>query len=162
MALTEPLEVLLPALEQLIPLEGELSLGVECGILELSETVTLRMEEEKAELERKGVTVTLDLPLSPAELEPLPSALLLLRNGDFILDGQNATIQITLPPDTSGALCAALVPQIEGLGMTFAESQAELTITDGRFRSVKLNAGGEVPFLVTTIPLSFSAELKLP
>ena len=153
---------LLPALEQLIPLEGELSLGVECGILELSETVLLRMDESKAELERKGVTVTLDLPVSPAELEPLPAALLLLRNGDFILDGQNASIRITLPPETAGALCAALVPQIEGLDMTFAESQAELTITDGRFRTVTLNAGGEVPFLVTTIPLSFSAELKLP
>ena len=162
MALTEPLEVLLPALEQLIPLEGELALGVECGILELSETVTLRMDTQKAELERKGVIVTLDLPVSPAELEPLPAALLLLRNGDFILDGKNASIRTTLPPEASGALCAALVPQIEGLGMTFSESQAELTITDGRFRTVKLNAGGEVPFLVTTIPLSFSAELKLP
>ena len=162
MALTEPLEVLLPALEQLIPLEGELSLGVECGILELSETVLLRMDESKAELERKGVTVTLDLPMSPAGLEPLPSALLLLRNGDFILDGQDARIRITLPPETSGALCAALVPQIEGLGMTFAEGEAELTITGGHIRTVTLHTGGEVPFLVTTIPLSFSAELKLP
>lgn len=162
MALTEPLEVLVPALEQLIPLEGELSLGVECGILELTETVLLRMDESKAELERKGVTVTLDLPMSPAGLEPLPAALLLLRNGDFILDGQDARIQITLPPETSGALCSALVPQIEGLDMTFAEGEAELIITGGHLRAVTLNTGGEVPFLVTTIPLSFSAELKLP
>ena len=162
MELTKPLEVLLPALEDLLPLEGQLTLGVESGILKLSETVLLRMDGEKAELERTGVAVAIDLPMTPESVQPLGAALLLLRHGEFLLDGDDAQITLTLPPETTGAVCTALVPQIESLGMTFKESTATLTIRDGSVKTAVLNAGGEVPFLVATIPLSFTAELNIP
>lgn len=162
MALTEPLEVLLPALENLLPLEGELTLGVESGILKLSESVLLRMDKTKAELERKGVAVAIDLPMAPAELEPLPAALLLLRHGDFQLDETNAQAEVKLPAEITGAVCTTLVPQMETLGMTFGESTAVLRISGGELRNVTLSTEGEVPFLVTTIPLSFHAELNIP
>ena len=158
----EPLELLIPALEGLLPLEGDLTLGVESGILKLEETVKLRLSSEKAELERKGVIVTMDLPVEPAALEPVGAALLLLRNGDFIISGRDAEINITLPPETTGLLCAALVPEIGNLGMTFGESKAVVSIQDGALSTVTLSAAGEVPFLVTTIPLSFRAELNIP
>ena len=162
MDIREPLELLIPALEGLLPLEGDLTLGVESGILKLEETVKLRLSSEKAELERKGVIVTLDLPVEPATLEPMGAALLLLRNGDFLISGSDAEINITLPPETTGQLCAALVPEIGNLGMTFGESKAVVSIQDGALSTVTLSAAGEVPFLVTTIPLSFHAELNIP
>ena len=162
MDIREPLELLLPALEGLIPLEGDLTLGVESGILKLEETVKLRLSSEKAELERKGVIVTLDLPVEPAALEPVGAALLLLRNGDFLISGRDAEIKVTLPPETTGQLCAALVPELGNLGMTFGESKAVVSIQDGALSTVTLTAAGEVPFLVTTIPLSFRAELNIP
>ena len=162
MALTELLEVLIPALEALLPLEGELTLSVESGILKLSEDVLLRVDAEKAELERKGVAMAIELPSAPGALEPLPAALMLLRHGEFILDGSSARIEIGLPSETTGAICTALVPQSENLGIAFDESQAMLSIDGGRLSAVTLTAGGEVPFLVTTIPLSFHAELKIP
>ena len=162
MNLREPLELLLPALEKLIPLEGDLTLGVESGILKLEETVKLRLSSEKAELERKGVIVSLDLPVESAALEPLEAALLLLRNGDFLIRGSDAEIHVTLPPEATGQLCAMLVPELGSLGMTFGESNAVVSIQDGELSAVTLTAGGEVPFLVTTIPLSFQAELNIP
>ena len=162
MDIREPLELLIPALEELQPLDGDLTLGVESGILKLEETVKLRLSSEKAELERKGVIVTLDLPVEPAALEPVGAALLLLRNGDFLISGRDAEIKVTLPPETTGQLCAALVPELGNLGMTFGESKAVVSIQDGSLSAVTLTASGEVPFLVTMIPLSFHAELNIP
>jgi hypothetical protein len=158
----EPLELLIPALEELLPLEGDLTLGVESGILKLEETVKLRLSSERAELERKGVIVSLGFPVEPAALEPLGAALLLLRNGDFLISGRDTEIKVTLPPETTGQLCAALVPELGNLGMTFGESKAVVSIQDGVLSTVTLTAAGEVPFLVTTIPLSFHAELNIP
>ena len=162
MDIREPLELLLPALEELLPLEGDLTLGVESGILKLEETVKLRLSSEKAELERKGVIVTLDLPVEPATLEPLGAALLLLRNGDFLIDDSDAQIHVTLPPEATDQLCAALVPELENLGFAFGESKAVVSIQGGKLSAVTLSAAGEVPFLATTIPLSFHAELNIP
>ena len=161
MALSEPLGILLPALESLIPLEGDLTLGVDCGILKLEETVKLRMDAEKAELERKGVIVTLDLPMKPGELEPLGAALLLLHSGEFTIDGSNAEIVLTLSQEITEQLCTALVPQIGELGMTFAQSRATVSIAEDKLTTAGLQANGEVPFLLGTIPLSFAAELNI-
>ena len=58
--------------------------------------------------------------------------------------------------------CAALVPELENLGFAFGESKAVLSIQGGKLSAVTLSAAGEVPFLVTTIPLSFHAELNIP
>ena len=162
MDIREPLELLIPALEELLPLEGDLTLGVESGILQLEERVRLRLSSEKAELVRKGVIVSLDLPMDTAALEPLGAALLLLRNGDFLIEGSDAQIHVTLPPEATDQLCAALVPELENLGFAFEESKTVLSIQGGKLSAVTLSAAGEVPFLVTTIPLSFHAELNIP
>lgn len=162
MSLEDPLNVLLPAMENLLPLEGELTLGIECGILELSETVRLRMDETSAEIQRKGVTVKLDLPMEPSTLEPLGAVLLLLRNGDYQADGNGATVTLTLPPEETASICAALVPQTEDLSLTFEESRLTLAIAGGKLQTVSLTAGGSVPMVITTIPLTFRAELQIP
>ena len=161
MPIQEPLELLVPALEQLLPLEGDLTLGVESGILKLEESVKLRLGSEKAELERKGVIVTLDLPVEPAAMEPLGAALLLLRNGEFSITGTDAEIEVTLPPETTGQVCAALVPEIGNFSMTFGESQAVISIREGKVSEITLTAAGEVPILVASIPLSFHAYLNI-
>ena len=162
LSLEEPLNVLLPAMEDLLPLAGDLTLGIECGILELSETVKLRMDETSAEIQRKGVTVTLDLPMEPSKLEPLGAVLLLLRNGDYQSNDKGATVTLTLPPEETASICAALVPQTGDLSLTFEESRLSLEIADGKLQNVSLTAGGSVPLIVTTIPLTFHAEVQIP
>lgn len=162
MSLEEPLAALLPAMDGLLPLVGDLTLGVECGILVLSETVKLRMDETSAEIQRKGVTVALDLPMEPSKLEPLSAVLLLLRNGDYQANDNGATVTLTLPPKETASICAMLVPQTEGLDLSFEESRLSLTIAGGKLQNVTLTAGGSVPVVITTIPLTFHAELQIP
>ena len=161
MALSEPLEVLLPAAEELLPLSGELELGVDCGILELSETVGFRLDDTKAELERKGVIVTIDLPDELSGMDPAVLALLLLRDGEFTREGNASIFRVTLPAETTDRLCAALVPQVGDLGIGFDGSEAVLSIQEGRLTSISLTAEGAVPFLVTTIPVAFHADLTI-
>lgn len=162
MPITEPLEIFLPALQNLLPLHGELSLSVECGILNVSDTAILRVNAEGAELERNGSTSTLPIPEAFSGADPAALALLLLRNGSFTLNGSSADIQIDLPPETTGQLCTALIPRLADLGITLGNSQALLRIQNGRLSSVTLTADGEVPFLLTTIPVSFQGALTIP
>lgn len=160
--LTEPLQLLLPALENLLPLQGDLTLGVECGILNLSESAVLCMDGKTARLERNGVTAELALPGGASNANPIALALMLLRNGTFTREGNTARFDITLPADSTDTLCTSLVPQLTDLGIRFGESHAVLTIEDAAIRSVAMTAGGEVPFLITTIPVAFRAELLIP
>jgi hypothetical protein len=157
MALTEPLGVLLPALEAMIPMTGELKLGVECGILNISDSGTLHITQDQMVLKRRDT----ELSFPMQDVQPLPAALMLLRHGDFSIDGQNATATVLLPPEATAALCTALVPQIKDLGMTFPESRATLTIVGGKVTGADLRVEAEVPFIVTTIPLTFTAELNI-
>ena len=157
MALTEPLRALLPALEAMIPTTGELKLSVDCGILNISDSGTLHVTQEQMILKRRDTELTFPMQ----NVQPLPAALLLLRHGDFSIDGQDAAVTVLLPPEATAALCTALVPQIESLGMTFPESRATLTIVGGKVTAADLRVEAEVPFLVTTIPLTFTAELNI-
>lgn len=161
MLLSEPLRILLPALQNLLPLRGNLTLGVECGILNLSETVVLRMDEEKAELERKGTTIPLPLSGDLSQSDPAVLVLILLRNGTFSRDEASAEIRLDLPPEITNSLCTTLVPQIQNLDIEFGGSQAVLTFRDSALQSVTMTAQGEVPFLVATIPVAFRAELTI-
>ena len=157
MALTEPLGALLPALESMIPMTGELKLRVDCGILNISDSGTLHLDEEQMVLKRRET----ELSFPMQDVQPLPAALLLLRHGDFSIDGQDAAVTVLLPSEITAALCTALVPQIESLGMTFPESRATLTIVGGKVTAADLRVEAEVPFIVTTIPLTFPAELNI-
>ena len=162
MPITKPLELLLPALQNLLPLRGELTLGVECGILNLAETAVLHMDGETAELERSDVTVTLPLPDTISHADPAALALLLLRSADLTHDGGMAQFDVILSAEATNTLCSSLVPRLAELGISFTESRVTMAITKNRISSVLLTADGEVPFLITTIPVSFRAELMIP
>lgn len=159
--LTEPLNVLLPALEQLLPLEADVELGVECGILSLSETADLTIENGKAALIREGIILELALPAELSELSPAAGALLFLRSGEFSREGSAAAFRVSLPAEATAELVGQLVPQAAELGITFKSSKAVLHIMDKRLTRVTLTAEGSVPFLFTTIPVSFAATFDI-
>lgn len=161
MLLTEPLEVLLPAAEALLPLTGDLKLGVSCGILEVSETVQLTLQDGKAALTRKSKSLDLELPMDLSDLSPVAMAALLLREGEFTRSSDGAVFTVNLPADAATDLLEALVPQAADLGITLGDSVLTLCITADRLTSASLSAEGSVPFLFTTIPVDFSAELTV-
>ena len=161
MSLAEPLEMLLPAAEKLLPLSGDLKLGISCGILDLSETVQLQATNGKAVLTRKGKSLNLELPVELSHLSPLAMSALLLREGEFTRTECGAQFTVNLSADAATGLLTALVPQAADLGITLDNSTLCLQITKGCLSSADLTAGGSVPFLFTTIPVDFTAELTI-
>ena len=161
MSILEPLEVLLPAFENLLPLEGDLDLGISCGILELSETVRLAVSDGNATITRDGIIIDLALPGEVSELSPAAAALLLLRDGQFTRQEDTADLSVSLSGDTTAAILEALVPQAAGLGITLEHSTLSLRIQAGKLTSAAISADGTVPFLITTIPVAFSAALTI-
>lgn len=159
MSLMEPLDVLLPAMEQLLPLSGQLDLGITSGILELSETVGLTIDGDKASITREGIILDLTLPAELSAGSPAAIAAMLLRDGEMTRDGDSTRFTVTLPGVTTTALLESLVPQATGLGISFAESTMVLTVTSGQLTAASISAEGSVPFLFTTIPVAFSANL---
>ena len=161
MPLSEPLEVLLPALKGLLPLQGDLTLGVECGILKLKETVLFRMNRTTAEVEQKGAVLSIDLPASFSGTDPALLGILLLRSGTYAHEDGTARFQVILSGEFATGLLEALVPQAAALGIRLESSILSLQIQEGRLSVASIFSEGSVPFLITTIPVDFSAELRV-
>ena len=159
--LTEPLEVLFPAFSNLMPLHADVTLGVECGILTLSETVGLSVDETGAALTRNGETVPLSLPEELTQADPAVLTLALLRSGSFSRSGDAAEFRIPIPAEQLAGPASALLPQLEALGIDFQDGELVLKIEGERLTRMELTASGQVPFLLTTIPLRFTAEFHI-
>lgn len=161
MALTEPLELLIPALSDLMPLQADVTLGVECGILTLSETVGLSFDGDSASLTRNGETVPLTLPEGLEKADPAVLALALLRSGSFSRSGDAAEFRVPIPAEQLSAPAFELLPQLEALGIDFQDGVLVLRIQGEKLVRMDLSASGQVPFLLTTIPLRFTAEFHI-
>lgn len=156
MPLTKPLELLMPALENLLPLTGALELSISCGILEVSEGVRLEVSRDQAALIREGVRMELSMPQGTDALSPAALAVLILRDGEFSEPG---LVRLKLSGDVGTDMLEALVPQAAGLGIRLEESELTLHIEADCLTRAEISAAGTVPFLITTIPVAFSALL---
>ncbi len=160
-SLEEPLNAIFPALKQLSVIRANVRLGVECGLLNLSEAAELTVENGTAVLTREGVEYRLALPQDWQELSPIAAGLAVLKHGEFRQEGERALFRLALPPEEAAALCQELVPPLAELGLTFDTAYAELCVTAGRLDTVTLTAGGQVPFLITQIPITFTGEFQI-
>lgn len=159
LSLAEPLEVLLPATEHLVPLSGDLKLSISSGILELSEKMQLTLHTNKATLDQKGKI--LEIPLDLSDLSPIALTTMLLRDSEFTQIDDGAQFIMVLPSDVATDLLGTLVPQAAELGISLGSSKITLRITGEYLRSVVLTANGSVPFWFTTIPVDVSAKLTI-
>lgn len=161
MILTEPLSAILPALDGIFPLRAETKLTVECGILNISETVDLTLTETQAELVRDGITVTLSLPETMKNIPPAALGLYLLATADFVPTADGAVFTVPIPPEMSKAMLSSLVPQAAELDITFTPGEAVLTLSGGKIDTLSLTADGTIPVLIAELPLSFRAEFDI-
>ena len=161
MALTEPMNAILPALDCLFPLRAETKLTVECGILNISETVDLTLTETQAELVRNGITVTLSLPETMKDVPPAALGLYLLATADFAPTAGGSVFTIPIAPEMSKTMLSSLVPQASELDITFSPGEAVLTLAGGKLNSLSLAAEGTIPVLIAELPLSFRAEFDI-
>ena len=160
-SLSEPLDALMPAMEQLLPLSGKLKLEVSSGILKLSDTMDLTVAGRELTLSDKGKQIDLTLPQDFSDFPPAALGLLALRNGTFSIEDAAATVTIDLPGEAVTVLVESLVPQTADLGVTFKSGKLVLNIAGGRLTGASVSAKGSVPFLFSTIPLNFSAMLTV-
>jgi hypothetical protein len=161
MELTQPLNTAMTAMNQLFPLSSELTLGLECGILNLHETVGFYMNENQAILDRDGVQITMELPRIMSEFPAEALSLFLLRHGAYSVQDGTASFTVTLPADATADFVARMIPQAANLGIQFRESEALLTIQYGKLTRAVIQANGTIPFLVTELDLAFTADFAI-
>lgn len=161
MSILEPLEILFPVMEDLFPVAGDLNLRISCGILNLTETVHLTVDAKTATVTKGPIVMDLKLPAALSELNPAAGVMLLLGSGEFIHEGESVRISMILPPQTTVDLLEALVPQAADLGICLERSTLSLEIRNKNLTAASISAAGTVPFLITTIPVEFSADLTV-
>ncbi len=158
-SLSQPLNAILPAVEQLDHLTADANFGVACGILNLTESAQVTLENGTVTLSRSGVEYKLSLPLT--ELSPVLAGLAVLKHGEFRQSGAETSFRFDLPPEEAAEVCAQLVPQLSELGVTFDTATAEIAILSERLQTITLSAAGNIPFVITEIPIAFTAEFHI-
>lgn len=162
-ALTEVLEPLLPAAAELArkdTLAGDLTVTVDCGILTVDETFRAEYDPTAGRLllETGYASIPVTLPRTEVPLSPAVLPVLLLRNGDMIRTAEGAQWRIALEPELTKALCVALIPEMAELDLEFSAMEARILVAGGAFSAASLHAGGEIPFLMTKIPISLTVD----
>lgn len=164
--LLEPLEPLLPAIQALSEREtvsGDLNVTVDCGVLTIDETLEMEFASANGtvHLRRGGLHVPLELPELEMLLSPAALPLVLLRNGTFTRTGDVCQWRIDVEPALTESLFTALIPELAQWDLDFARMEAQLLVADGSFQTVTISGSGEIPFLVTTIPITVTMALTL-
>lgn len=157
-AISEPYSVLMNVLGIWKYYTYDATLSIECGILDLTQSGKLHMLSDEATLEYEGYTLTFRLPEQMVSIDPTTAAIAVLHGAEYSVEGGASHFRMTLPADITAEFATKLLPQAADLGIAFEQCDAEMTVTDGKLTSITIRASGSVPFLLTTIPLTFSAE----
>lgn len=162
-ALTEVLEPLISAAADLSArqtLEGALTVAVDCGILTVDETFRAVYDPAKGTLLLKTeyAEIPVTLPQTETPLSPAVLPMLLLRSGAMTETDEGCVWDIALEPELTKELCTALIPELADLDLSFSAMEAQILVRGGAFASASLTAGGEIPFLMTEIPISLTIE----
>ena len=160
-SILEPLEPLRPAIAALGEREtiaGNLSIALDCGVLTVDDTLQAQYTPSDGTLllSRGGIQVPVELPELRGSLSGAALPMLLLRNGTFSETADGWQCVVDVEPDVTKALCCALIPELAELDFEFARMEARILIRDGVFRSVTLGGNGEIPFLMTSIPIGLT------
>lgn len=157
----EPLEPLMPAVTALTEhasIAGDLTVALDCGVLTVDETLQAEytVADGTLHLRRGGIHVPVELPALDEFLSPAVLPMLLLRNGEFSERADGWLCTVDVEPELTRELCCALIPELAELDFAFTRMEAEILVHDGVFQSVTLGGSGEIPFLMTTIPISLT------
>lgn len=154
----EPLTTLIDALRCWDMKCYDSTLSIECGILNVSQKGQLLLADDEAILEYEGYTLNIRLPDTLADADPTVMALAVLYGAEYTVDGSISRFHMALPAEETAELTEKLIPQAADLGFTFETCEAELIVKDETLSSVTIRASGTVPFLLTTIPITFTAQ----
>lgn len=140
---------------------ADVRLNVECGPLPISDTAQVYGTQEALYFTRSGVANRLSLD-GVDNVSGLFWGLgwTLCRDGSQETDVDGASVySITVESGQLESLFAELLPELKGLDITFQDGTLKLRIENGRIRALTLNCSGQMPFLITDIPMDFCVEL---
>lgn len=160
-SILEPLEAVGPALAALTQMEADVTLAVECGIINLSEQLELTAGPDGLVLKRSGVEIQLPLNRTLDASAAPELVLLFLRNGDFMRTDTGAQLSLQIPGDSITGMMEAMIPQISGMGVSYDDATVSLFISGDQLETVSMEAGGSVPFLITEIPIRITVNCQV-
>lgn len=159
----EPLFRGCAALGQETDLTAEVTLTAQCGMLTLREEAAVFCTEQGIFFSRNGKDPAL-LTDSVTGIGDLALGLCwtVCKEGDA-QSVEADTAYYTLRPESEllEELFVQLLPELEGLGITFTDSILTVTVSGNRVMGLTLECVGEIPFFATTIPVEMYGELRL-
>lgn len=141
---------------------ADLSIRVDCGPLPIQDTGKIRFSEEGLYFSR-GEAWT---ELTPDSVERndllLGLCWMLIREGVWEPDGtESGVFTLTIPSEELKTGLLSIIPELEGLDFQLDDGTMSIQVESNRFRSMDLTCAGQMPFLITTIPLSIQLELTV-
>lgn len=141
------------------PFGADVQLQVACGPLPISDTAQVYATENALYFTRGGTTT--ELPLSGTDELFLGLAWTFCRDGSVVTSPDGAvTYSASVDAAYLDELFRAVLPELEGLGISFGDGSLTLTVENSRLSQMGLTCSGEMPFLVTTIPVDVSLALN--
>lgn len=151
------------ALMQYDTVGAEADLELSCGLLPIRDRAELYYTKGALLLVRggKGFRLKLSGEESGAALFPA-IGYLMLRDGEYLPQEDGLEVRLTIPADQVKALFDQLLPEAAGLGLQFEKAEAVLRTEGDRLIALCLDCKGDMPFLITRIPIGFSMDLTFP
>lgn len=141
-------------------LEADATVRASCGPLSLEDSVRFRFSEQGLQLHRDGAWTVLRSGFQ--ERRELAAGLCwyLVREGCWEpSDSGSGTFSLTIPASELQGAFLRLLPELEKLECALEDGHMVIHIQEGVFTGLALYCSGDIPFLITTLPLS--VELKL-
>ena len=163
----EPVSNILPlvyaslALADASAFGADAELTLECGPLPIQDSAQLYVTPEGLWLQRSGSSFAIGIEgIIQNKQAFLGAGYLLCRNGSVTQNTNGDYIySLVLDTDAVSSFFSQALPEAAGLGIEFQQAQCAITVSDHRLSRIKLSCNGEMPFLITRLPISFSVDL---
>lgn len=140
---------------------ADVKLNVECGPLPISDSAQVYGAKDSLYFFRGGKTSELSL----SGMEDT-SALFwglgwtLSRDAELMADEDGSQIYtLTVDAEVLNDLFSTVLPELNGLDISLEDGTMTVTLRSERITALTMACSGEMPFLITTIPMEFSVEL---
>ena len=141
---------------------ADMSIRVDCGPLPIQDTGKIRFSEEGLYFARGNNWTELTPESVKREELLLGLGWMLIRDGVWEPDGTDSGVfALTIPSEDLKGGLLSLIPELEGLDFTLEDGTFTVIIEDHQVTGMELISNGQMPFLITTIPLSIHLELTV-
>lgn len=142
--------------------QGDVLIQANCGPLSLEDTGQFILSGEGLSFDRDNRLANLiPEPVDRTALI-LGGCWMLLREGIWTPDGsEGGSFSVSIPGGNLKTAIQTVLPELEGLDLSMDRGTFLIRVTEGTFSQMTLSCSGELPFFITTVPLSIQAEVSI-